>query len=104
MEHNYNSIFSLVEDFVKALKKMQEEDKQTWPPDRAIPCGFEDAIDSLKEHAEDVRDFDPCPDSDGEGGLIATARPAEWIREDHEVKRAETKQLMKDIEYASKYH
>ena len=105
MNTNYNNIWKLAEDIVTAIETMQETDrKMGLCQDNLIPWGYEDSIEDLRQHAEDVRDFYFEGEPDGEGGECVVGSPIEWIREDHEAKRAETKQLMKDIEYASKYH
>ena len=45
-------------------------------------------IDNLQEHIEEIRDWDPCPELDGEGGLVQGAEPVEWAQIDHEAERA----------------
>jgi|TARA_X000001382_G_scaffold82083_2_gene57878 hypothetical protein len=103
MDNKYLYVSTFIDEFIKDIKKFREIDAKRWEPDQALH-GYEDMLDNLQEHAEEIRDFDPCPEPDGEGGLIGTAYPVEWEPVDQEAKRAETKQLMKDIEYASKYH
>ena len=105
MDKKYTDIWKLAEDIVTAIETMQEADrKMGFCQDNLIPSGYEDSVEDLRQHAEDVRDFYFEGEPDGEGGECAVGSPIEWIREDQEADRAELKRLMKDIEYASKYH
>jgi len=82
MKTTYKDIWKLAEDVVAAIVAMQEEDrKMGFCQDNLIPSGYEDSIESLKDHAIDVRDFYFEGEPDGEGGEIAVGSPVEWIRE-----------------------
>ena len=85
METTYKDIWKLAEDIVKAIETMQEEDhKMGFCQYNLIPSGYEDSIDSLKQHAEDVRDFYFEGEPDGEGGYNVVGSPVEWIREEED--------------------
>ena len=103
MDKKYTCIFKFLDGIIEDIEKFKEIDSKRWLPDQELH-GWEDMIDNLQEHIEEIRGWDPDPQPDGEGGWEQTAAPVEWEPIDHEAKRAETKQLMKDIEYASKYH
>ena len=103
MDKKYTCIFKFLDGIIEDIEKFKEIDSKRWLPDQEL-LGWESMIDNLQEHIEEIRGWDPDPQPDGEGGWEQTAPPVEWEPIDHEAKREETKQLMKDIEYASKYH
>ena len=82
MNKTYTDIWKLAEDIVKAIEAMQEADrKMGFCQDNLIPAGYEESIDSLKDHAIDIRDFYFEGEPDGEGGEVAVGVCVEWIRE-----------------------
>ena len=84
MDKKYTDIWKLAEDIVTAIETMQETDrKMGLCQDNLIPWGYEDSIEDLRQHAEDVRDFYFEGEPDGEGGECPVGAPIEWIREDH---------------------
>ena len=85
MNKTYTDIWTLAEDIVKAIEAMQEADrKMGFCQDNLIPAGYEESIDSLKDHAIDVRDFYFEGEPDGEGGEVAVGEWIEWSREVYE--------------------
>ena len=92
MDKKYTSILKFLDEIVKDIEKFREIDKKRWLPDQEL-LGWESMIDNLQEHIEEIRDFDPCPELDGEGGLIQGAEPVEWAQIDHEAERAFMKKM-----------
>ena len=87
MNTTYTDIWKLTEDFVKQIEELEKKDSQRGRydyGDECIPHGYEESVESLKQHAIDVRDFYFEGEPDGEGGEIAVGSPVEWIREEEE--------------------
>lgn len=81
-----------------AIETMQEADrKMGFCQDNLIPSGYEDSVEDLRQHAEDVRDFYFEGEPDGEGGECAVGSPVEWVRETTPTDEAEVERLMNEI-------
>ena len=84
MNTKYTDIWKLAEDIVTAIETMQETDrKMGLCQDNLIPWGYEDSIEDLRQHAEDVRDFYFEGEPDGEGGYDVVGEPNEWVRDEN---------------------
>ena len=86
MNTTYKDIWKLTEDFVKQIEELEKKDLQRgrYDTDECIPHGYEESVESLKQHAIDVRDFYFEGEPDGEGGHTVTNAPIEWIREEED--------------------
>ena len=85
MNTTYKDIWKLTEDFVKQIEELEKKDSQRGRydyGDECIPHGYEESVESLKQHAIDVRDFYFEGEPDGEGGYNVVGSPVEWIREE----------------------
>ena len=81
----------------KKKPSWKEIDSKRWLPDQELH-GWEDMIDNLQKHIEEIRGWDPDPQPDGEGGWEQTADPVEWAQIDHEAERAFTKKQFAEQE------
>ena len=86
MKPTYKDIWELTEYFVKQIEELEKFDSQRgrYDHDECIPFGYAESVESLKQHAIDVRDFYFEGEPDGEGGEIAVGLPVEWIREEED--------------------
>ena len=89
MNTTYKDIWKLTEDFVKQIEELEKKDFRNGKGrynygDECIPHGYEESVESLKQHAIDVRDFYFEGEPDGEGGHTVTNAPIEWIREEED--------------------
>ena len=97
MDKKYTCIFKFLDGIIEDIEKFKEIDSKRWLPDQELH-GWEDMIDNLQEHIEEIRGWDPDPQPDGEGGWEQTADPVEWAQIDHEAERAFTKKQFAEQE------
>ena len=85
MDKEYSDFWQLTEDFVKKIEELEKRDLKRgyYDTDECIPHGYDESVESLKQHAIDVRDFYFEGEPDGEGGEIAVGQWIEWTREVH---------------------
>ena len=86
MDKEYSDFWQLTEDFVKKIEELEKRDlkRGRYDTDECIPTGYDESVESLKQHAIDVRDFYFEGEPDGEGGYDVVGSPVEWIREEEE--------------------
>ena len=86
METTYKDIWKLTEDFVKHIEELEKKDLQRGRyiyGDEWIPTEYEESVESLKQHAIDVRDFYFEGEPDGEGGYDVVGSRIEWVRDEN---------------------
>tara|TARA_R100001509_G_C4783157_1_gene187134 strand:- start:401 stop:664 length:264 start_codon:yes stop_codon:yes gene_type:complete len=83
MKPTYKDIWELTEYFVKQIEELEKFDSQRgrYDHDECIPFGYAESVESLKQHAIDVRDFYFEGAPDGEGGEDLVGSPVEWTSE-----------------------
>ena len=84
MNTTYKDFWKLTEDFVKQIEELEKKDLQRgrYDHDECIPFGYGESVESLKQHAIDVRDFYFEEEPDGEGGYDLVGSPVEWTSEE----------------------
>ena len=85
MDKKYSDFWQLTEDFVKKIEELEERDLKRgyYDTDECIPHGYDESVESLKQHAIDVRDFYFEGEPDGEGGYDVVGEPIEWVRDEN---------------------
>ena len=86
MNTTYKDFWKLTEDFVKQIEELEKKDSKRGfydYGDECIPSEYEESVESLKQHAIDVRDFYFEGEPDGEGGYDVVGAPIEWVRDEN---------------------